>query len=450
MNPRPPGYEPGELPSCSTPRWWSKLLYTMKIGVISLGCSKNLVDSEILLAKLKSAGVDLTSDISSADCLVINTCGFIEDAKRESIDTILDAIDSGKRVLVMGCLVERYREALEKEIPEVDRFFGTQSWDEILQYLGLQPRYSQTRRILTTPTSYAYLKIAEGCNRLCSFCAIPKIRGRHISRPMEDILSEVKDLASLGVKEINIVSQDTTYYGKDLYREFKLIELLEQIEKTEGIEWIRLLYLYPTEVTDDLIDYISGSQKVVPYFDMPIQHISDKVLKSMRRGYGEDLVRKKIETIKDKIPNAVLRTTLIVGYPTEDEEDFKKLKDFVEEGHFHWVGVFTYSPEEDTHAFPLGDPLPQEVKEERRSTLMEIQRGITASKNADLVGKRLKVIIEGFSEEFSFVPRGRAYLQAPEVDGYIYVESERDLKPGDVVEVEITQASDYDLGGREA
>ena len=420
----------------------------MKVGVISLGCSKNLVDSEVLLAKLRSAGVELTSDIGSADCIIINTCGFIEDAKQESIDTILEVVDSGKKVLVMGCLVERYRKELEKELPEVDRFFGTQSWDEILKYLGLEPKYRGPNRLLTTPKAYAYVKIAEGCNRLCSFCAIPKIRGRHRSRPMEDIVSEVRELAERGVKEINIVSQDTTFYGKDLYGEFKLVELLKELEKVEGIEWVRLLYLYPTEVSGDLIRFIGDSEKVVPYFDIPIQHISTPVLKSMRRGYDERFVRNLIETMRENIPRAVLRTTLIVGFPTETEKDFERLKNFIKEGHFHWLGVFTYSHEEDTHAFSFGDPVPREVKEERRSQLMEIQREITKQKNNALLGKRLKVLVEGYSEEFSFVPKARAYLQAPEVDGVIYIESEeRFLREGEMVEVEITQATDYDLAG---
>ena len=420
----------------------------MKIGVISLGCSKNLVDSEILLARLRSAGVELTPDIDSADCIIVNTCGFIEDAKRESIETILEVADSGKRVLVMGCLVERYRQELEKGLPEVEGFFGTQSWDDILKHLGLEPRYSGSFRLLTTPRAYAYLKIAEGCNRLCSFCAIPRIRGKHRSRPIEEIVSEVKDLASRGVKEINVVSQDTTFYGKDLYGEFKLVDLLKEMEKVEGIEWIRLLYLYPTEVSDELIDFIRDSEKVVPYFDIPIQHISTPVLKSMRRGYDERFVRSLIDKIRKKIPEAVLRTTLIVGYPTEREDDFKALKEFIEEGHFHWLGVFTYSHEEDTHAFNLGDPVPQEVKEERRDRLMEIQREVTRRKNEELIGKKLKVLVEGYSEEFSFVPKGRAYIHAPEVDGVIYVESEEEfLKEGEMVELEVTQATDYDLAG---
>lgn len=420
----------------------------MRIALISLGCSKNLVDSEILLGKLRSAGVELTPELEEADCIIVNTCGFIEDAKKESIDNILEAVESGKRVLVMGCLVERYKKELEKEIPEVEAYFGTQSWDEILRHLGLEPKYNGSYRLLTTPKSYAYLKIAEGCNRLCSFCAIPKIRGRHRSRSIEDILSEVKDLAERGVKEINVVSQDTTYYGKDLYREFRLIDLLREIEKVEGIEWIRLLYLYTTEVSSNLISYIKDSEKVLPYFDIPIQHISTPVLKSMRRGYDERFVRDLVEKIRTEIPQAVLRTTLIVGYPAETEEDFKRLRDFISEGHFHWLGVFTYSEEEDTHAYSLGDPVPDEVKKERREELMEMQREITAKKNRELIGRKFKVLIDGHSEEFSFVPKGRAYLQAPEVDGVIYIESEGlALEPGDIIEVKITQAADYDLGG---
>ena len=420
----------------------------MRIGVISLGCSKNLVDSEVLLGKLRSAGVELTPDIESADCIIINTCGFVEDAKRESIDTILEIIDSGKRVLVMGCLVERYRKELEEEIPEVERYFGTQSWDDILRHLGLEPRYS-AHRLLTTPRAYAYVKIAEGCNRLCSFCAIPKIRGRHRSRPVEEIVDEVKDLAERGVKEINVVSQDTTYYGKDLYKEETLVKLLGELEKVEGIRWIRLLYLYPTEVSRKLLSFIKDSEKTLPYFDIPLQHISTRVLKSMRRGYDEDFVRRLVEDIREKIPGAVLRTTFIVGYPEEGEEDYKLLRDFVAEGHFHWVGVFTYSREEDTHAYPLGNPIPEQEKERRREELMEIQRQVCIKKNAELVGERLEVLVEGYSEEFSFVPRGRSYLQAPEVDGLVYIESEETpLREGELIEVEITQSADYDLGAK--
>ena len=420
----------------------------MKIALISLGCAKNLVDSEVLLGKLKDGGAEFTDDLEEADCVIVNTCGFIEDAKRESIEAILDATEKAKRVIVMGCLVERYKDVLEKEIPEVERFFPTQSWDEIADYLGLKGK-NGALRVLTTPKSFAYLKIAEGCNRLCSFCAIPRIRGRHVSKPIEEVIKEAKYLAEAGVKELCVVSQDTSYYGRDLYRTNKLIDLLKELERIEGIEWIRLLYLYPTEVSEDLLLFVRDSEKVVPYFDIPLQHVADKVLASMRRGYNERFVRDLVEKIYKTVPDAVLRTTFIVGYPEEGEKEFKKLMNFVEEGHFWWAGVFTYSREEGTHAYPLGDPVSEEEKEERKGLLMEAQTAVTSRKNRSLIGKKLKVLVDGYSEEFSFVPVGRAYLHAPEVDGLVYIETEdRTLSPGDVVEVEINQATDYDLGGK--
>ena len=420
----------------------------MKIALISLGCAKNLVDSEVLLGKLKGGGAEFTDDLEEADCVIVNTCGFIEDAKRESIEAILDATEKAKRVIVMGCLVERYKETLEKEIPEVERFFPTQSWDKIANYLGLKGK-NGTLRVLTTPKSFAYLKIAEGCNRLCSFCAIPRIRGRHASKPIEEVIKEAKYLAEAGVKELCVVSQDTSYYGRDLYRTNKLIDLLKELERIEGIEWIRLLYLYPTEVSEDLLLFVRDSEKVVPYFDIPLQHVADKVLASMRRGYNERFVRDLVEKIYKTVPDAVLRTTFIVGYPKEGEKEFKKLLNFVEEGHFWWAGVFTYSREEGTHAYPLGDPVSEEEKEERKGLLMEAQTAVTSRKNRSLIGKKLKVLVDGYSEEFSFVPVGRAYLHAPEVDGLVYIETEdRTLSPGDTVEVEINQATDYDLGGK--
>lgn len=420
----------------------------MKVGVVSLGCAKNLVDSEILLGKLKSAGVTITPNPEEADLIIINTCGFIEPAKIESIETILEFAENGKEVIVMGCLVERYREEIKREIPEVKAFFGTESWDEILKYLGLKEK-QRSFRVLSTPKSYAYLKIAEGCNRLCSFCAIPQIRGKHRSRKMEEIIQEAKILADQGIKELCIVSQDTTYYGKDLYKENKLVELLEKLEKVEGIKWLRLLYLYPTEVSDELIEFIANSEKVVPYFDLPIQHVSDKVLKDMRRGHDERFLRNLIEKIRSKVPKAVLRTSVIVGFPTEREEDFKKLLSFVEEGHFLWLGVFTYSHEEGTYAYGLGDLVPQEVKEERKEAILETQRKITKKKLKSFLNEELEILIDGYDEEFSFVPKGRAYFQAPEVDGVVYVETERELKPGEFVKVKIYQTTDYDLAGRD-
>lgn len=419
----------------------------MKVGVISLGCAKNLVDTEVLLGKLKAGGAKLVSDPKKADLILINTCGFIEPAKLEAIETILEFAPK-KKVIVMGCLVQRYKEELQKEIPEVMAYFGTESWDEIVDFLGLKDS-KESKRVITTPKSYAYLKISEGCNRLCSFCAIPIIRGRHRSKPLEEIIEEAKYLAQEGIKEICIVSQDTTYYGRDIYGKGQLLKLVEGLEKIEGIKWIRLLYLYPTEIEEDLISYMANSQKLIPYFDIPLQHISDQVLKSMRRGYDSNFVRRLIDRIKSKLPQAILRTTFIVGYPTEELKDFEKLLSFVSEGHFHWVGVFTYYQEEGTHAFSLGDPIEAKEKERRKEELLKLQREITLSKNREFIGKEFDLVVDGFDEEFGYVPVGRIYAQAPEVDGITYIETERELKAGDYIRVKITQVGGYDFGGVE-
>ncbi len=419
----------------------------MKIALVSLGCSKNLVDSEILLGKLRSCGVSITPNVEEADVVIVNTCGFIEDSKRESIETIIDIADSGKRVIAMGCLVERYKEELSKELHEAEALFGVNSWEEIISHLKLHPTEKAVHpRLISTPHSYAYLKIAEGCNRQCSFCAIPKIRGKHISRAKEDIVQEAEYLASLGVKEIDIVSQDTTYYGRDLYGKGYFIELLRELEKVKGIEWIRLLYLYPTEVDSELIEFIRNSEKVLPYFDIPLQHVSDRVLRSMRRGYTEKFIRNLIEEIYNRIPEAVIRTTFIVGYPGESHRDFEHLRRFVEEGYIHWMGVFTYSHEENTHAYSLKDDVPREEKEIRREELMRIQKEITKSKNESYIGKKLKVLVDGKAEEFP-IPVGRAYIHAPEVDGVVYIQSETPLQEGELYEVLIDRAEDYDLVG---
>ncbi|MCX8076930.1 MAG: 30S ribosomal protein S12 methylthiotransferase RimO [Aquificaceae bacterium] len=419
----------------------------MKIGVISLGCAKNLVDTENLLGRLKAGGAELVKDPKKADIILINTCGFIEPAKVEAIQTILEFADR-KKVIVMGCLVQRYKEELQKEIPEVMAYFGTESWEDIADFLGLR-RAKESQRILTTPKSYAYLKISEGCNRLCSFCAIPLIRGKHRSRPIEDIVREAEYLASQGVKELCIVSQDTTYYGRDLYGKGYLVKLLRELEKVEGVRWIRLLYLYPTEVEQELIDYIASSEKTLPYFDIPLQHISSKVLKSMRRGYDESFVRRLIENIRKTLPHAVLRTTFIVGYPEEKEEDYEKLRNFVLEGHFHWLGVFPYYMEEGTHAYELGDPVGEEEKNRRKEELLSLQEDITTKKNEELLSKEFELLVDGFDEEFGFVPVGRLWLQTPEVDGRTYLETEREVRAGDVLKVKITQVGGYDLGAVE-
>ncbi len=415
----------------------------MKVGVINLGCAKNLVDTERLLYKLKEGGAQLTPNPEEADVIVINTCGFIEPAKMESIQTILEFAQD-KKVITMGCLVQRYKEELQREIPEVMAYFGTESWDEVVEFFGLKKTHEE-KRLLTTPKSYAYLKIAEGCNRLCSFCAIPSIRGRHRSFPMEKILQEVRELASQGVKELCVVSQDTTYYGRDLYGKGYFIGLLRELEKVEGIEWIRLLYLYPSEVDEDLILYIRDSQKVLPYFDMPLQHVSDKVLRSMRRGYTKKDVLNLLDKIYKHLPHAVLRTTFIVGYPEEGEAEFKELLEFVQEGHFHWVGAFTYYREEDTHAFDLGDPIPKREKKRRLRELLSTQSKVWREKKKSIIGKEVKVLIDSYDEELGLVPVGRTYMQAPEVDSAVYVEADRELKPGQFVVGRIERIKGYDF-----
>ncbi len=415
----------------------------LKVGIISLGCSKNLVDTEILLGKLKSVNVEFVTDPKKADTIIINTCGFINPAKEEAIDYILEYAGN-KRVIVMGCLVERYKQELMKEIPEVTAYFGTESWDEILEFLGLE-KVKETKRILTTPKSYAYLKISEGCNRLCSFCAIPQIRGKYRSKPIEDIVEEAKWIAQQGVKEICLVSQDTTYYGRDLYGKGAIIKLLKELEKIEGINWIRLLYLYPTDVNSDLISYIANSSKVLPYFDIPLQHVSNRVLKSMRRGYDKNFVEKLVDSILYKIPEAVLRTSFIVGYPTESLEDFQELLEFVEKGYFHWVGVFSYSAEDGTPAEVLGDKVSYEEKERRKNILYEVQNQIIQRKNKELLGKKFRMLVDGYDGDLGIVPVGRLWFQAPEVDGICYLETELEVKEGDFVTVLVKDFKEQDL-----
>jgi len=415
----------------------------LKVGVISLGCSKNLVDTEVLLGKLKSAGAKLVDDPKKANTIIINTCGFINPAKEEAIDYILEYAEN-RKVIVMGCLVERYKEELQKEIPEVQAYFGTESWDQIIEFLGLK-REEKVQRLLTTPKSYAYLKISEGCNRLCSFCAIPSIRGKYRSKGIQELVEEAKWIAENGVKELCLISQDTTYYGRDLYGKNALLKLLEKLEGIEGIEWIRLLYLYPTDLSDGLVDYIKNSSKVLPYFDIPLQHISNRVLKSMRRGYGKDFVKGLVERLFSKIPNAVLRTSFIVGYPEEDTKDFEELLEFVQRGYFHWVGVFSYSYEDGTFAESLGDPIPEEEKERRRALIYEVQSEVIKEKYRGLLGKSFRMLVDGYDEEMNIVPVGRLWFQAPEVDGLCYLEAERVVKEGEVVNVAVKDFKEQDL-----
>jgi len=421
-----------------------------KISVITLGCSKNTVDSERLMNQLKLNRFDLTENPEEADSIIINTCGFIDAAKEESINTILSAVELKKKgklkkIVVAGCLSERYKDELRKEIPEVDSFFGTEAYEGIVNDFGGNLKYELLgERLLTTPKHFAYLKISEGCDNPCSFCAIPLMRGLHKSKPMDELIKETQFLAAKGVKEINIIGQDTTDYGKE-FGNRNIAELLNRISNVDGIEWIRLLYAYPSHFPENLIDEIANNPKICKYIDIPLQHISDNVLKSMRRGITKRRTKELLYTLRERIPNLVLRTTFIVGYPNETEKEFEELCDFVKDIKFERLGVFNYSIEENTPAFILGDPVPPEVKEERKAILMNIQKEISQKKNEELIGKKLKVIIDNKEGEF-FI--GRSERDAPEVDGEVLINQGNDLKIGRFYDVEIYDSNEYDLFGK--
>ncbi len=430
----------------------------MKIGVISLGCPKNLVDTENILGLLNVSGATFTHNLDEADIILINTCGFIDTAKEESINTILQATtlkekDKNKKIVVTGCLVERYKDELEKEIPEVDMFIDLKNEQKIPAFIGLSKNVNTENlyqtRIITTPKHTAYLKISEGCDHTCSFCAIPKIRGKHISRPIPELVEEAKILAEQGVKELNIVSQDTSSYGVDIYGKPKLWELIRQLEKIEGIKWIRLYYLYPTTVTEDFIKAIKDSEKVVRYFEMPIQHSEDKILKDMMRGYRKRRIEKILEWKEKYIPDTAIRTSVIVGFPTETEKDFENLLNFIQQAKFDWLGVFTYSHEEDTPAYKIfKDTIPYEEKIRRRNEILNIQNYITEEKNRQSIGKTFKVLIDGFSQEWETLPLGRTYKSAYDIDGVVYIESQEPVRPGEFINVKIKDVIDvYDLVG---
>ncbi len=426
-----------------------------KVGIVTLGCSKNTVDSERLMQQLLLNRVNLVEDPEQADTVIINTCGFIEAAKEESINTILNAVqlkNDGKikKIVVAGCLSERYKEELKKEIPEVDSFFGTENYKGILKSIGVDLKSELLgERHLTTPKHYAYLKISEGCDNPCSFCAIPLIRGNHKSRSMKSLVGEASFLASKGTKELIIIAQDTTDYGLDLYGKRKLADLLNELGEINGIEWIRLLYAYPSHFPDDVIDTIAQNPKVLKYIDIPLQHISDEVLKSMRRGITRRRTIELVNKLKSRIPGLVLRTTFIIGYPKETGRDFEELCSFIKEMEFDRVGAFTYSIEESTPSFVLNDPVPEEIKEERKSILMEIQKEISLRKNKDLVGKKLKVIIDGLEGKGadSFYV-ARSYRDAPEVDGEILIPAKNKLAVGNFYEAWIYDYNEYDLFGK--
>ena len=425
---------------------------TDKINVITLGCSKNTVDSERLLNQLRVNNFNITSDADKADTMIINTCGFIEAAKEESINTILNAValkkeGKLKKVIVAGCLSQRYKEELVKEIPEVDNYFGTEDYGNILKELGGELKYDLLgERLLSTPSHTAYLKISEGCDHPCSFCAIPLMRGKHVSKPIEDLIKETEFLAAAGTKELVIIAQDTTDYGKDLYNKKNISYLVNKLSEVDGIEWIRIMYAYPSKFPDDLIDVITDNSKVCKYIDIPLQHISDDVLRSMRRGVTAKRTKELINKLREKIPNIAIRTTFIVGYPNETEKDFKELCNFVEETKFDRAGTFTFSVEENTSSFVLGDPVAEEVKLERKNTLMEIQKEISLTKNKSFLKKELVVMIDGIEGSFYV---GRSYRDAPEVDGEVLIPlNGHGLQVENFCTVKINDYNEYDLYGK--
>jgi ribosomal protein S12 methylthiotransferase len=420
-----------------------------KINLITLGCSKNSVDSERLLNQLKVNNFNITFDPSEADTVIINTCGFIEAAKEESINTILNAVslkEAGKlkKVIVAGCLSERYKEDLEKEIPGVDLYFGTEKYEGILQALGGELKYELLgERFLTTPSHTAYLKISEGCDHPCSFCAIPLMRGLHKSKPIEELIREAEFLARNNTKELVIIAQDTTDYGKDIYGRQTIHLLLNELSKIEGISWIRLMYAYPSRFPDELIELIASNEKICNYIDIPLQHISDNILKSMRRGINGKRTRELLFNLKKQIPGLALRTTFITGYPGETEENFEELYSFIREIEFDRLGVFTYSIEENTSSFILGDPIPAEIKMERMNKIMELQKEISFNINKKFIGKELEVLVESVEGEYYV---GRSYRDAPEVDGEVLIiKQDNILKPGNFYKTEISDCNEYDL-----
>ena len=433
-----------------------------KVGMVSLGCPKNTVDSERVLGDLVTSGYDLTPDEEDAEIIIVNTCGFIESAKKESIDAILEMAQKkidGKcqKLIVTGCLAERHTQELLDEIPEIDHMLGVGQYPQLKNILeegdfdsrnhvATPAEYyeSYTDRLLTTAFYTAYLKIAEGCSNRCAFCIIPKMRGPMRSRSPESILAEAENLAQRGVKEFNIISQDTTMYGFDLAMKDGLERLLKGMAKIDGVEWMRLLYCYPTFLNSDVIDYIASEEKVCRYIDVPLQHTHDEMLKSMKRQETEGGVRKMIEELRLKIPEIALRTTFITGFPGETDEHFKHMLQFICEMQFDHVGIFTYSDEEGTTAFDYPGRVPEEVKEERKNILMEFQKEITLRKNQEKVGQIESVLVEGFDAQENYIMTGRLASQAPDIDGQVILEK-CESEPGEIIQVRITAAADYDL-----
>ena len=422
--------------------------FTGKVHVITLGCPKNLVDSEVLSAQLAANGCSLADSLESADMAIINTCGFIDAAKQESIDTILRVArqketNGLRKLVVTGCLVERYKRELREQLHEVDAFYGTNDLPSILKEFGGEYKYEILgERISSTPAHYSYLKISEGCDNPCSFCAIPLMRGKHISKPIEQIVHEAKLLAEKGTKELIVIGQDTTYYGLDIYGTRELPKLMEKLNAIEGVEWIRLMYAYPAKFPEDLISVIRDSEKICNYIDIPIQHVSDRILKSMRRGITRRRLEELLFKIRKNIPGIAIRTTLIVGYPGEGEREFQELLEFVNNFKFDRLGVFTYSVEEGTTAYSLGDPIPQDEKETRHAAIMEAQRKIIQRLNGATIGKSLRVIVDK-KEKANCV--GRTSHDAPEIDSEVIFTGE--ISPGEFTDVVIHEAYEHDLYG---
>lgn len=436
-----------------------------KIGMISLGCPKNQVDAEHMLALMDAEGWEIVDYVDGCDAVIVNTCGFIDDAKKEAIENILDMVELKKegvisKIIVTGCLAQRYKDEIVKEIPEVDAVIGIgangdiiKTVEEVMSGVDTIENYPpqcdlplEGQRILTTPQYWAYLKIGEGCSNRCTYCTIPSIRGNMRSRSMENVIDEAKQLAESGVKELILIAQDTTSYGLDLYGELKLPELLNELCKIDSIEWIRLLYCYPDRITDELIETMKNQEKVVNYIDLPLQHADDKILKAMNRRGDQALIRNVISKLRTEIPDVVIRTTFIVGFPGEGEEEFETLAEFVNEIEFDRLGVFTFSPQEGTPAFDMEDQVDEDIKTRRGEVIMQDQYSIMEEKNNEKIGKTYKVVVEdydGYSDSYT----GRTYMDAPEIDGLVKFTSHKDLDIGDFVDVEIFDVEDYDLIG---
>ena len=437
---------------------------SLKVGIISLGCAKNLVDTEVMLGIMQRQGLTITPNPADAEILIVNTCAFIESAKEESITTILNLSEykttgNCRALIVAGCLGQRYRQELLDEMPEIDAIVGTTAWNKIIEAIQETLKgnrviligdekiiyNAKTPRLLTTPNYTAYVKIAEGCDHACAFCAIPLIRGKQISRPIEDIKAEVERLAENGVKEINLIAQDSTNYGRDLYGKVKLCDLLRELVKVKKIHWIRILYSYPQSFSDELIELIASEPKICNYVDLPLQHAADSVLKRMHRPDTRAQIENLLRKLRAKIPGVSIRSTFIVGYPGETEAEFQTLKKFLQEQRLDKVGIFVYSAEEDTPAAKLPNQIPEEIAQERYHELMSIQSLISQEVNESLRDKEFEVLIEGRDAEVAEVVAGRSYREAPEVDGQIYIENDYKSKAGDIVHVKILDGFVYDL-----